>query len=175
MQPVANLSGTDLAEIAVDVLDQMGEIDTLHARQTERDTMLVESLIPVMNVIMLVMVLVVVMIMVMVMRTPMAMLALVVMLALVAILVPILLRILMMMIPPDHPQIPIQPSFLHQAPDLRLQQRQLPRIEHLHLIILIHQLAQLRQQAIGICCGFRWCFLFVFFCLFVLFCLCFFF
>jgi hypothetical protein len=65
--------------------------------------------------------------------------------------VPTMLVILVMMvIPPDGPQVPVQPGLLHQIPDLRLQQRQLPRIEHLDLVILIHQLTQLRQQAVRV-------------------------
>ena len=47
-------------------------------------------------------------------------------------------------------QIRIQVGLLDQLPDLLLQQRQFGRVEHLDLIILIDQLRQLGQRAIGV-------------------------
>ena len=50
VQPITNLRRADLAQIAVNVLDQVSEIDAIHARQANRHPMLIERVIPVMLV-----------------------------------------------------------------------------------------------------------------------------
>ncbi len=74
----------------------------------------------------------------------------------VVVLMPMLVFMFMFMF--EHRrQVGIEPGFLDQVPDLLLQQGQLGRVEHLDLVVLVHQLGQLRQRAVGVGGGHRRC------------------
>ncbi len=73
----------------------------------------------------------------------------------VMIVVVVMIMVIMVVMQQSGLQIRIQIGLLHQLPYLLLQQRQLGRIEHFHLIVLVHQLSQLGQRAIGVGGGHR--------------------
>src|SRR3569833_3459109 len=50
MQPVTDLRSPDLAQVAIDVLNQVSKVDSVHARQPHWHPMLIQRVVPMMLV-----------------------------------------------------------------------------------------------------------------------------
>ena len=81
----------------------------------------------------------------------------VIMRMIVAVRMVMLVVMVMVMVQQSGLQIGVEVGLFYQLPDLLLQQRQFGRIENFNLIILVNELCQLGQGAIGIGRRHRWC------------------
>ncbi len=193
VQAIADLRRAQLAQIAVDILDQVGDVHAVHLGQAQGHAVFVQRVVPVM-VMVVVIVAVDVMIMIVVVMAPMIVgvrglgravfrrggrfynhrrlgglrpvlavdsggrVQVAAMRVIVAVMMVMAMIVLMpgIMVMLEHRrQVGVELGFLDQIPDLLLQQRQLVRVQQLHLIVLVHQLGQLRQRAVAVGGGHR--------------------